>query len=454
MSNGILDFLSLEKDPESFNLRDITDFIADPDDPLSMALAPLYFAGPLGAGANRAIRSAMAANKALNLSPLNVPAGKLAGTALGIDLTNMLVNDPEMQEILNDVEPQEQQQLLSLAQNIAEQKLSEEMKPKMADGGIVDSLPKKMNKGGIIKSTIRSIKDIYKKHFGKKSKPKEDKPTSTDKSKESLEQSSKAKKERVKVKSGEGQPSGVPSSQQVVPQQGGPLVPQGGPLVPVTPAVSTTSSVVPAVIGGLGSAAVLGSAMSPKDEKEQVSALVVGADQTPTPAPTPAPSGDVVQPPVTSTNPIFDFIQKNPQASLAGFLNMMKPREGIAPINAAVAFGEGYLGEKTRQEESVPAAIRTLEMLQENPDLAEMYLTGKGKTQKSILDQLSGFQGEQLVAIVKNALSPGTSPDRINIVDTSGNVIDSLTLLSLANQFDNITDFNNYIRQNYAIQEV
>ena len=55
------------------------------------------------------------------------------------------------------------------------------MKPKMADGGIVDSLPKKMNKGGIIKSTIKSIKDIYKKHFGKgkKSKPKEDKPTST-----------------------------------------------------------------------------------------------------------------------------------------------------------------------------------------------------------------------------------------------------------------------------------
>jgi hypothetical protein len=58
---------------------------------------------------------------------------------------------------------------------------------------------------------------------------------------------------------------------------------------------------------------------------------------------------------------------------MAGFLNMMKPQEGIVPISAPVAFGEGYLGEETRQADMLPADVRTLKFLQQNPDLKKYY---------------------------------------------------------------------------------
>ncbi len=52
---------------------------------------------------------------------------------------------------------------------------------------------------------------------------------------------------------------------------------------------------------------------------------------------------------------------------MAGFLNMMKPVEGFVPINPAVAFGEGYLGEETRQADMLPADAKLLEYLKKNP---------------------------------------------------------------------------------------
>ena len=51
---------------------------------------------------------------------------------------------------------------------------------------------------------------------------------------------------------------------------------------------------------------------------------------------------------------------------MAGFLNMMKPVEGYVPINPAVAFGEGYLGEETRQADMLPADAKLLEYLKRN----------------------------------------------------------------------------------------
>ena len=52
---------------------------------------------------------------------------------------------------------------------------------------------------------------------------------------------------------------------------------------------------------------------------------------------------------------------------MAGFLNMMKPVEGYVPINPAVAFGEGYLGEETRQADMLPADAKLLEYFKSNP---------------------------------------------------------------------------------------
>ncbi len=64
-----------------------------------------------------------------------------------------------------------------------------------------------------------------------------------------------------------------------------------------------------------------------------------------------------------------DFAKK----MMAGFLNMMKPVEGYVPINPAVAFGEGYFGEETRQADMLPADVQTLKFLQDNPRFADLY---------------------------------------------------------------------------------
>ena len=69
------------------------------------------------------------------------------------------------------------------------------------------------------------------------------------------------------------------------------------------------------------------------------------------------------------TNRDPDFAKK----MMAGFLNMMKPVEGFVPINPAVAFGEGYLGEETRQADMLPADVQTLKFLEQNPRLAKLY---------------------------------------------------------------------------------
>ena len=64
-----------------------------------------------------------------------------------------------------------------------------------------------------------------------------------------------------------------------------------------------------------------------------------------------------------------DFAKK----MMAGFLNMMKPVEGFVPVNPFVAFGEGYLGEESRQAKMLPADVQTLKFLQDNPKLAKLY---------------------------------------------------------------------------------
>ena len=72
-----------------------------------------------------------------------------------------------------------------------------------------------------------------------------------------------------------------------------------------------------------------------------------------------------------------DKVKKDPDFAkkmMAGFLNMMKPVEGFVPINSAVAFGEGYLGEETRQADMLPADAKMLQFLQKNPDLYKQYL--------------------------------------------------------------------------------
>jgi len=71
---------------------------------------------------------------------------------------------------------------------------------------------------------------------------------------------------------------------------------------------------------------------------------------------------------------------------MAGFLNMMKPVGGYVPINPVVAFGEGYLGEETRQAEMLPADARLLEYFKKNPKAYESMLALEGARAGTIGD--------------------------------------------------------------------
>ena len=71
---------------------------------------------------------------------------------------------------------------------------------------------------------------------------------------------------------------------------------------------------------------------------------------------------------------------------MAGFLNMMKPVEGFVPVNPVVAFGEGYLGEETRQADMLPADAKLLEYFRDNPEAYERMLSLEGARAGTIGD--------------------------------------------------------------------
>ena len=94
-----------------------------------------------------------------------------------------------------------------------------------------------------------------------------------------------------------------------------------------------------------------------------------------------------------------DKVQRDPDFAkkmMAGFLNMMKPVEGYVPINSAVAFGEGYLGEETRQADMLPADAKMLKFLQENPEYKDFYLESEATKAGVLLADIKAEQGTQL----------------------------------------------------------
>ena len=94
-----------------------------------------------------------------------------------------------------------------------------------------------------------------------------------------------------------------------------------------------------------------------------------------------------------------DKVQRDPDFAkkmMAGFLNMMKPVEGYVPINSAVAFGEGYLGEETRQADMLPADAKMLKFLQANPDLYDKYLESESAKAGVLLSDIKAEQGTTL----------------------------------------------------------
>jgi len=52
---------------------------------------------------------------------------------------------------------------------------------------------------------------------------------------------------------------------------------------------------------------------------------------------------------------------------------MMRPVEGFVPVNSAVAFGDAYFGEETRQADMMSADSKLLDYLSDNPDMLKAY---------------------------------------------------------------------------------
>lgn len=142
-----------------------------------------------------------------------------------------------------------------------------------------------------------------------------------------------------------------------------------------------------------------------------------------------------------------DKVQRDPDFAkkmMAGFLNMMKPVEGYVPINSAVAFGEGYLGEETRQADMLPADAKMLKFLQANPDLYDKYLESESAKAGVLLSDAKQDEADKVFYGLLNSLSAKYGVPLDNIGDykviytdpASGRTmeIDSTVLLSMGDQ--------------------
>lgn len=142
-----------------------------------------------------------------------------------------------------------------------------------------------------------------------------------------------------------------------------------------------------------------------------------------------------------------DKVQRDPDFAkkmMAGFLNMMKPVEGYVPINPAVAFGEGYLGEETRQADMLPADAKMLQFLQANPDLYDKYLESESAKAGVLLSDAKQQEADRIFNSLLGNLSIKYGVPLDNIGDykviytdpASGRTmeIDSTVLLSMGDQ--------------------
>ena len=127
---------------------------------------------------------------------------------------------------------------------------------------------------------------------------------------------------------------------------------------------------------------------------------------------------------------------------MAGFLNMMRPVEGFVPVNSAVAFGDAYLGEETRQSEMETAMMKTLKFLEQNPQYREDYLktlaassTGAAALYKMDSDEIQKtFNSIRLNKIEQYLRAfPNANPENLYLATPDGKPYDSSQLYKLQN---------------------
>ena len=393
----------------------VKDYIVDVEDPLDIALLSLYALGPVGAGANKAIKVARTAKKAAKKSDYKKsgieeliqktmvkPGGATAGFAGAYDITDVILDD-------------------------------EEELPELKDGGVVHA-----RLGKFFSKAIEKAKDALKK---------------SDKKKKTGKTKKKAEEKEPIIGGGK-----IDS-----------LIGKG--------IVGTGKTVAknPRTTVGLGGGLLAYNLLRDKDKEEDLEVTEIEEDKGSNNQGTKEEQEAFLLKDILRERALekateagreeisfMDYVKAFPggymekvgkdpdfaRQMMAGFLAMMKPTEGYVPRSGIVDFGEAALAEQARQEGEVPAAIQTLEFLArpENEDLMKLYLTGKKGAGGSALDyyQDYGVQGivGQLVANIPGAA--GKDINKIIIRDPDGKVISPLELASLADQLDFAT-LNSYI---------
>jgi hypothetical protein len=140
-----------------------------------------------------------------------------------------------------------------------------------------------------------------------------------------------------------------------------------------------------------------------------------------------------------------DFAKK----MIAGFLNMMRPVEGFVPVNSAVAFGDAYFGEETRQADMMSADSKLLEYLSDNPDMLKAYKQINASKAGYDIGKLDSNQARELFSDLRDALLrdiPIDQQQNYMIRDkNTGRPVSAITISGMAQedaaQFKNLDNF-------------
>ena len=485
---------SFQKNPDEFNLRDVTDIIFDPDDPIDKAsLALLLFPPAFGAARiGQTLRKGGKLTSALKSGIADPKIGQRAGAFIGYpfladeasamtrgiglrgdEYSGILSKDTLDtisqlgEEYMDDPELVNAILAAQLTGKPYTEYLSDSKKEIMGlkNGGIAS-----FKKGGTI---IKGLDDILKK-IDEAKKPKTKKPDpkkpdpkktdpkkSTEKSKEALDQTDK--KPRVRVDE-QGRPiltgiggskpkpkpkkkdepktdSDVKPGSGEVPKRGGMLTDNIITRNPIRSAlgagfIASNLGINPFRISDSfksDEGVVSGSGVNLGDNLGLIGLLnqnLKDSDYDPTRDQTLQGYVNQVLTDKGISNPSFlDYISALPQGyankvgddpsfakkMMAGFLNMMKPQAGIVPISAPVAFGEGFLGEETRQADMLPSDVKTLQFLRANPGLMQDYLNiSKARSGVTVGDLEPGERTERYFALAQDlAIKQNISADQL-----------------------------------------
>ena len=378
----------------------IKDFIVDYEDPSDIALMSLYLAGPLGVGVNRGIKALRTAKKLSKGKQDYKTSGiedlidraiikkgtPIAGGAFGYDITSALLEDDDTTEM-------KEGGIVHAARGKAIVKFGK----KFLDQ--VKKDPKLRNKDGSPKKSTKAYKDEIARQEAAKKTAANKKRAETRR----RNQEAKAKQDAEKPMTSGQQSKKV--LEETIPEGGAGN--QGTFLQKTKKPLLATSALAAGVIGvpalmNMESTPVEGGRRN-RSKKTDEDEIFITGDPVIT-------SGGTTPPPVTDDSlayyvkqdlagkgfdfdpqtqtftgdkkpSFFDYVKSLPagymekvgddpnyaKKMMAGFLNMMKPVEGFVPVNPVVAFGEGYLGEETRQADMLPADAKLLEYLKKNP---------------------------------------------------------------------------------------